>query len=142
MEFDSFYYSPYRVQSDEDDDAPVTKKYIKELNDKLDNLMASSSSHHPYSKAAIQTMVDSFVKAHEASISNATVSITASTKVCIEATAKVDKLIQYANIFLESLQGAAELNASKVTNSITKLEESSAAEKQHFASLLPGYSKG
>ncbi|KAL7605733.1 hypothetical protein Lser_V15G20072 [Lactuca serriola] len=26
MEFDSFYYSPYHVQSDEDDDAPFTKK--------------------------------------------------------------------------------------------------------------------
>ncbi|XP_052626913.1 uncharacterized protein LOC128133488 [Lactuca sativa] len=129
VEFDSFYYSPYRVQSDEDDDAPITKKHIKELNAKLGTLMASSSSHQPYS------MLDSFVKAHDASISNATAAITASTKVCTDATEKVDKLIQYANIFLESLQGATELNASKVTSSITKLEEAFAAEKQNFATL-------
>ncbi|KAL7603436.1 hypothetical protein Lser_V15G20514 [Lactuca serriola] len=111
MEFDSFYYSPYRVQNEQDDDASITKKHIKELNAKLDTLMASSSSHHPYSEAAIQTMLDSFVKAHDASISNATAAITASTK------------------------GAATLNASKVTSSITKLEEAFSAEKQNFATL-------
>ncbi|XP_023737738.1 uncharacterized protein LOC111885730 [Lactuca sativa] len=111
LEFDSFYYNPYRVQSDEDDDAPLTKKSCKELNSKLDTLMASSSSHNPNSKSAIQKMLDSFVKAHEASISRAIDAITASTK------------------------GAAELNASKVTNSITKLEEEFAAEKKIFVNL-------
>ncbi|KAL7605732.1 hypothetical protein Lser_V15G20073 [Lactuca serriola] len=86
-------------------------------------------------------MLDSFVNAHDASISNATSTITASTKVCTEATEKVDKLIQDANIFLESLQGAAELNASKVTSSITNLEKASAAEKQNFATLCQDIQK-
>ena len=44
MTFDSVYYSPYQVQSDDDDDAPVTKKHLKELHEKIDSLIASSSS--------------------------------------------------------------------------------------------------
>ncbi|KAL7616778.1 hypothetical protein Lser_V15G04431 [Lactuca serriola] len=103
--------------------------------------MASSSSHHPYSEAAIQGMVDTFIKAHEASISKATDAIAASTKVCIEATEKVDKLVHNANIFLESLQGATGLNSSKVNGTIAKLEESFAAKKQHFASLRQSIQK-
>ncbi|XP_023734159.1 uncharacterized protein LOC111882023 [Lactuca sativa] len=44
LEFDSTYFSPYRVQSDEDEDAPVTKCHLKAVNDKLDQLLSSSSS--------------------------------------------------------------------------------------------------
>ncbi|KAL7592743.1 hypothetical protein Lser_V15G34730 [Lactuca serriola] len=135
IEFDSFYYIPYHVQSGKDDDAPLTKKHLKDLNAKLDTRMASSSSHTPNSESAIQKMIDSFVIAHEASISRATEAINASTKVCTKATEKVDKLIQDANIFLESLQGAAASNSSKVTNSITKAEEAFAVEKQNFVHL-------
>lgn len=80
---DTFYYSPYRVQSDEDDDAPMTKKHLKELNENIDNMMVSSSSQDPYTEAAIQGMVDTFVKANEASNSKATAAIEASTKVYI-----------------------------------------------------------
>nr|KAJ0197850.1 hypothetical protein LSAT_V11C700361140 [Lactuca sativa] len=119
MEFDSFYNSPYRVQSYEHNDAPLTKKHLNELNAKLDTIMASSSSSNPNSKSAIQKMLDTFVKAHETSISRATAATTASTKAYIDATKK----------------GAAELNASKVTNSITNLEEAFAAEKQNFVNL-------
>ncbi|XP_023747864.1 gibberellin-regulated protein 14-like [Lactuca sativa] len=97
MEFDSFYYNPYR--------------HLKELNAKLDTLMASSSSHNPNSESAIQKRLNSFVKAHEASISHATTAITSSTK------------------------GVAKLNASKMTNSITNLEEAFATEKQNFVNL-------
>ncbi|XP_023765875.1 uncharacterized protein LOC111914352 [Lactuca sativa] len=125
----------YSVQSDEDDDAPLNKKHLKEVSAKLDTIIASSSSHTPNSESAIQKMLDSFVIAHEASISRATESINTSTKVSIEATEKVDKLIQDANILLESLQGSTASNASKVTNSITKLEEAFAAEKQNFVHL-------
>ncbi|XP_052627641.1 extensin-like [Lactuca sativa] len=44
LEFDSTYFSPYRVQSDEDDDEPVTKRHLKAVNDKIDQLLSSSSS--------------------------------------------------------------------------------------------------
>jgi len=44
MNFDSVYYSPFQVQSDEEDDAPVTKKHLRELNEKVAQLLASSSN--------------------------------------------------------------------------------------------------
>ncbi|XP_052627467.1 flocculation protein FLO11-like [Lactuca sativa] len=81
MTFDSTYYNPYRIQSDDDDDAPVTRKHIKELHEKIDNLIASSSSSRSHvTEVAIQKMVDAFTNKHEASITSATVAIDASSK--------------------------------------------------------------
>ena len=36
LEFDSTYFSPYRVQSDDDEYAPLTKRHLKAVIDKLD----------------------------------------------------------------------------------------------------------
>ncbi|XP_023745248.1 proline-rich protein 3-like [Lactuca sativa] len=108
VDMDTFYYSPYRVQSD---DAPMTKKHLKELNENIDNLIVSSSSQDLYTEAAIQGMVDTFVKANEASISKATAAIEASTK------------------------GEAELNANKVNAIVKKFIMSLETEKQHFATM-------
>ncbi|KAL7603349.1 hypothetical protein Lser_V15G18232 [Lactuca serriola] len=64
MTFDSVYYSPFQVQSDDDDDAPVTKTHLQELHDKIDLLIASSStSQSSLSEAAVQKIVDAFSKA-------------------------------------------------------------------------------
>ncbi|KAL7609412.1 hypothetical protein Lser_V15G13559 [Lactuca serriola] len=69
MNFDSVYYSPFQVQSDDDDDAPVTKRHLKELHDKIDSLIASSSTYQSsISEAAIQKIVDAFSKAQQASL--------------------------------------------------------------------------
>ncbi|XP_052627839.1 uncharacterized protein LOC128134299 [Lactuca sativa] len=85
MTFDSVYYSSYQVQSDDDDDdAPVTKKHIKEHHEKIDNLVASSSSSWSHiTEAAIQGMVETFTKAHEASINSAIVAIDASKRLVL-----------------------------------------------------------
>lgn len=54
MTYDSVYFSPFQVQSDDEDDAPVTKKHLKELNEKVDLLLASSSnSQSSLSEAAL-----------------------------------------------------------------------------------------
>ena len=136
MTFDSVYYSPYQVHRDDDDDAPVTKKHIKELHEKIDNLIASSSSSRSHvTEVAIQKMVDDFTNKQEASITSATAAIDASSKACSAATEKVKKLFKDANIFLESLQGATETNAEKVNSAITKLTTLFAIEQQNFASL-------
>ncbi|XP_052625772.1 flocculation protein FLO11-like [Lactuca sativa] len=136
MTFDSVYYSPYQVQSDDDDDAPVTKKHIKELHEKIDNLVASSSSSRSHiTEAAIHGMVDTFTKAHEASIKSATAAIDASTKAGAATTEKVEKLFRDATLFLESLQGAAESNAAKVNSVVEKLATSFKTKQNHFASL-------
>ena len=64
MTFDSVYYSPFQIQSDDDDDAPVTKRHLKELHDKIDLLIASSStSQSSLSKDVVQKIVDAFSKA-------------------------------------------------------------------------------
>ena len=45
LEFDSYYYNPYRVQSeDNDDDDPLTKRHLIDLNVNPDKLLSSSSS--------------------------------------------------------------------------------------------------
>ena len=116
MTFDSVYYSPYQMQSDDDDDAPVTKKHLKELHEKIDSLIASSSSssHSTISEAAIQGIVDTFTKAHEASINSATAAIDASTKACAAATEKVEKLFVDATSILQSLQETVDSNEKKL----------------------------
>ncbi|XP_023761201.1 uncharacterized protein LOC111909654 [Lactuca sativa] len=150
MEFDSIYFSPYRVQSDDDDDddAPVIKRQLKNLNDKLDQLLSSSSSNasEAYSEAAIKALLATFVKEHDTSISNvvkatdastsscqkASIAVEESTKDCKQATAKVEKLISYAHVFLDSLQAAAQKNAQMVNASVDNLTSSLQTEKKHF----------
>ncbi|KAL7598863.1 hypothetical protein Lser_V15G21253 [Lactuca serriola] len=141
LEFDSTYFSPYRVQSDDDDDAPITKRHLKVVTDKLDQLLSSSSAN-PYSEAALKALFSSTVKEHDTSISNATkaidastsqcqkasLAVEASTKYCKEATAKVDKLISEAQIFLDSLQATAQKNAHTVTDLVDSLKSSLKAE--------------
>lgn len=78
MYFNSIYFSPYRVKSDDDDDTPVTKKHLKAINDKLYQLL-SSSSVSAYSEAALKALFASVVKEHDTSISNAVKDIEAST---------------------------------------------------------------
>ncbi|XP_023738131.1 extensin-like [Lactuca sativa] len=116
LEFDSTYFSPYRVQSDEDDDERVTKRHLKAFNDKLDQLL-SSSSYGAYSEAALKALFSSVVQEHNASLSDAAkaidastsqchkayLAVEASTKECKEATAEFDKLVSEAHLFLDSL---------------------------------------
>ena len=116
LEFDSSYFSPYHVQSDEDEDAPVTKHHLKAVNDKLDQLLSSSSTG-AYSDATLKALFSSVVKEHDASLSavakasdastsqcqKASLAVEASTKECKDATTKVDKLVYEARLFLDSL---------------------------------------
>ncbi|XP_023735871.2 proline-rich receptor-like protein kinase PERK8 [Lactuca sativa] len=41
FDFDSTYYSGYRIPSEDDDDASVTKLHLKDIHGKLDNLLGS-----------------------------------------------------------------------------------------------------
>lgn len=92
--------------------------HVKDLNEKLDKLIASSLA---YSNIAIQTLVATLVKEHEASIAKATQVVDASTKSCKTATDYVASLISDAKLFLESLQAAAEDNANNVNATVEKL---------------------
>ncbi|KAL7584446.1 hypothetical protein Lser_V15G43419 [Lactuca serriola] len=136
MTFDSVYYSPFQVQSDDDDDAPVTKKHPKEPHEKIDSLIASSSSSQSsISEVAIQRIVDAFTKAHEASVSSATAAIVASTKACEAATEKVEKLFIDASSLLKSLQDTAEATKTKLDPIVNSLATSVASELKSFGTL-------
>ncbi|KAL7594507.1 hypothetical protein Lser_V15G29088 [Lactuca serriola] len=128
--------SPYQVQSDDDDDAPVTKKHLKELHDKIDSLIASSSaSQSTISEATIQKIVDAFSKAHQVSLDSATAAIDASTKACEAATEKVKKLFTDASSLLQSLQETAEATKTKLEPIVNQLATSIASELKSFPSL-------
>ncbi|KAL7609467.1 hypothetical protein Lser_V15G13968 [Lactuca serriola] len=136
MTFDSVYYSPFQVQSDDDDDAPVTKKHLKELHEKIDSLMASSSSSQSsISEAAIQRIVDAFTKAHDASVSLATAAIAATTKAYEAATEKVEKLFTDTSSLLMSLQETADSTKTKLEPIVHQLATLVASELKSFAAL-------
>ncbi|XP_052624904.1 uncharacterized protein LOC128132397 [Lactuca sativa] len=145
FEFDSTYFSPYRVQSDDDDDEPVTKRHLKSVNEKLDQLLSSSSSG-AYSEAALKALFSSVVTEHSATLSAVAKAIEASTSLCQqaslaveastkefkEATAKVDKLVSEAHLFLDSLQAAAAKNAQTVNASVENLQRSLQSERSNL----------
>nr|KAJ0211645.1 hypothetical protein LSAT_V11C400202070 [Lactuca sativa] len=139
--------SPYRFQSDDDEDAPPTKRHLKAVTDKLDQLLSKSSAD-PHSEAALKALFSSAIKEHDTSISNAakavdastsqcqkdSLAVEASTKYCKEVPVKVEKLVSEAQIFLDSLQTAAQKNAhsihSKVDDRLTQLEAELAVENK------------
>ncbi|KAL7601624.1 hypothetical protein Lser_V15G23907 [Lactuca serriola] len=136
MNFDSVYYSPFQVQSDEEDDAPVTKKHLKELNEKVDLLLASSSHQQSsLSEAAFQKIVDAFSRAQHDFVASATAAIEASTKACEAATEKVDKLFSDASILLKSLQESADATKTTLKPIVQQLAKFVSTELTSFATL-------
>ncbi|XP_023732336.1 flocculation protein FLO11-like [Lactuca sativa] len=127
--------------SDEDDDEPVTKRHLKAVHEKLDQLLSSSSSR-AYSEAALKALFSTVFQEHSSSLSaaakaieastsqcqQASLAVEASTKECKEATAKVDKLVSEAHLFLDSLQAEAKKNAQTVNASVDSLQRSLQSE--------------
>ncbi|XP_023747862.2 uncharacterized protein LOC111896073 [Lactuca sativa] len=145
LEFDSTYFSPFQVQSNDDDDEPVTKRHLKAVNDNLDQLLLSSS-YGAYSDVALKALFSSVVaeysatlsaaaKAIEASTSQcqqASLAVDASTKECKDATTKVDKLVSEAHLFLDSLQVVAAKKAQIVNASVENLQKSLQSERSNL----------
>ncbi|KAL7597884.1 hypothetical protein Lser_V15G24275 [Lactuca serriola] len=136
MQFDSVYFSPFQVQSDNDEEAPVTKKHLKELHEKVDLLIASSSnSQSSLSEAALQKIVDAFSRAQQASVASATAAIDASTKACEAVTEKVDKLFSDASSLLKSLQESADATKTTLEPIVQQLATFVSTELKSFATL-------
>ncbi|KAL7594699.1 hypothetical protein Lser_V15G28968 [Lactuca serriola] len=136
MTFDSVYFSPFQVQSDDDEEAPVTKKHLKELHEKVDLLIASSSnSQSSLSEAALQKIVDAFSRAQHDSVASATAAIVASTKACEAATAKVDKLFSEASSLLKSLQESADATKTMLEPIVQQLATFVSTELKSFTTL-------
>ncbi|KAL7592851.1 hypothetical protein Lser_V15G34533 [Lactuca serriola] len=136
MTFDSVYFSPFQVQSNDDEDTPVTKKHLKELHGKVDLLIASSSnSQSSLSEDALQKIVDAFSRAQHDSVASATVAVDASTKACEAATEKVDKLFSDASSLLKSLQESAAATKTTLEPIVQKLAMFISTESKSFATL-------
>ncbi|KAL7582410.1 hypothetical protein Lser_V15G45692 [Lactuca serriola] len=136
LNFDSVYYSPFQVQSDEEDDAPVTKKHLRALNEKVDQLLASSSNQQSsLSEAALQRIVDAFSRAQHDSVASATAAIDASTRACEAATEKVDKLFHDATILMQSMQESAEATKTTLEPLVNQLAQFVKTELSSFVTL-------
>ncbi|XP_052627717.1 uncharacterized protein LOC128134244 [Lactuca sativa] len=130
--------------SDDDDDELVTKCHLKVVNEKLDQLLSSSSSG-AYSEATLKALFSSVVTEHSATLSAAAeaieastsqcqqayLAVDASTKECKEATEKVDKLVSEAHLFLDSSHVAATKNAQNVNASVENLQRSLQSERSN-----------
>ncbi|CAI9277392.1 unnamed protein product [Lactuca saligna] len=124
---------PVTIPSNDDDDEPVTKRHLKAINEKLDQLLSSSTSG-AYSEAALKALFSSVVTEHSVALSSATktieastsecqqasIAVDASTKECKEAIAKVDKLVSEAHLFLDSLQAAATAKNAQTVNALVE----------------------
>ncbi|CAI9297638.1 unnamed protein product [Lactuca saligna] len=132
-------HHPYRIQSDDNDDAPVTKRHLKDLNDKLDTLIDSSSTFSSaYSEATVKSILETVLQRHESSIQNAKDDVDASTMSSKKVVDAVKSLVHDARIFLESLQGASETNSNKVNATIESLSKTFQDEQAKFDQVRSG----
>ncbi|CAI9299887.1 unnamed protein product [Lactuca saligna] len=131
LDFDTIQYSPFSVQGKSDDDAPVTQKDIWALIEKLESRIASStaSSSHVYSEAEVKSMLDTLVKEHAANLDKANKAVENSTRSCLQATEKIDKLIFETKRFMIEINTVAESNTSKVNDAIDNLNASLRKER-------------
>lgn len=120
LDFDTFDYSPFSIQEDIDDDAPLAQRHLKELNTKLDSLLASAaaSSSNSYSEATIKNLFNSLVKEHAANLDKAHKVVDDSNLLNQQTTEKVDKLISQTEVFITDLN-TAEGNTFKANEAIS-----------------------
>ncbi|XP_023734577.1 uncharacterized protein LOC111882443 [Lactuca sativa] len=82
-EYDSTYFSPYRLPTDDDIDTPFTTQHLQEIHEKPDCLLDDSKAYSGVVlKAFLETAIDQYTKAIEKS----TQAVDASTSSCKQAT--------------------------------------------------------
>ncbi|KAL7590713.1 hypothetical protein Lser_V15G41340 [Lactuca serriola] len=129
LEFDSTYFSPYRVQSDDDDDEPVTKHHLKAVNEKLDQLLSSSSSG-AYSEATLKALFSSVVQEHSASLSAGAKAIDASSSQSQQASLAVEASNKEGKE--ATAKAATKKNAQTVNAPVDNLQRSLQSERSNL----------
>lgn len=82
-EYDSTYFSPGRLQSDEDTEAPINRQHLDSIHEKLDKLLADTKAYGGVVlKAFVETAIEQYTKAMDKS----TEAINESTSLCKKAT--------------------------------------------------------
>ncbi|XP_023754897.1 uncharacterized protein LOC111903350 [Lactuca sativa] len=128
-EYDSTYFSPYRLQSDEDTDTPINRQHLQSIHEKLDKLLADNKAYGGVVlKAFVETTIDQYTQAMDKS----TDAIKESTSTCKKASANVAEVIRTTQIFIDSLKGHADTNAAKIRESVGSFSQSLKEEQQIF----------
>ncbi|KAL7611673.1 hypothetical protein Lser_V15G06133 [Lactuca serriola] len=120
-EFDSTYYSPYHLPTDQDDDAPITRQHLQTINEKLDKLLDDNKS---YSGVVLKSFLDTALEQYTESIEKSTQVVNDPSSACKKATADVVDVVHTTQIFLESLKGHDDTNAAKVQASVDSFSKS------------------
>ncbi|XP_023771707.1 flocculation protein FLO11-like [Lactuca sativa] len=97
FDFDSAYFSPYRLPTDEDEEAQVTRQQVQSLDEKLDRFLASSSK---YNDVVMKAFLDIVFEQYTGAIDKSTKAVKASTSSCKKATTDVMELVHTSHLFL------------------------------------------
>ncbi|XP_023770516.1 flocculation protein FLO11-like [Lactuca sativa] len=129
-EYVSTYFSPYRLQSDEDTEAPINHQHLASIHEKLDKLLADTQAYGGVVlKAFVETAIEQYKKK---TIDKSTDAIKESTSVCQKASADVTEVIRTTHIFLDSLKGHADTNSATLRESVASLSRSLKEEHKKF----------
>ncbi|CAI9304236.1 unnamed protein product [Lactuca saligna] len=119
--------TPKKRKSDRAVTSPAQLKKLKKPVRRL-ILQSSSDSDSDASLSAAAKAIETSTSQRQ----QASLAVDASTKECKEATAKVDKLVYEAHLFLDSLQAAAKKNAQTVNASVDNLQRSLQSERSNL----------
>ncbi|XP_023737424.1 uncharacterized protein LOC111885390 [Lactuca sativa] len=131
-EYDLTYFSPYRLPTDEDDDAPVTSQHLQSINEKLDRLLEDNKA---YSGVVLKAFLDTALEQYTECIEISTKVVDASTSSCKKASTAVTEIVQTTQIFLESLKGHADTNAAKIQDFVDSFSKSLQEEQSKFEAV-------
>ncbi|XP_023734999.1 flocculation protein FLO11-like [Lactuca sativa] len=128
-EYDSTYFSPHRLPSDEDNDAPLNSQHLQSIHEKLDRLLEDIKA---YSGVVLKAFVETAIEQYTTSIEKSTKAIDESTSSCKKATNDVTEIVHTTQIFLQSLKSHDDTSATKVQASVDSFSKSLQEESTKF----------
>ncbi|XP_023770501.1 flocculation protein FLO11-like [Lactuca sativa] len=128
-EYDSTYFGPYRLPSDEDNDDPVSSHHLQGIHDKLDRLLEDNKA---YSGVVLKAFLETAIEQYTSSIEKSTSAIDASTSSCKKALTDVTEVVHTTQIFLDSLKNHANISAVKIQASVDLFSKSLQEESTKF----------
>ncbi|XP_052627738.1 uncharacterized protein LOC128134252 [Lactuca sativa] len=131
-DYDSLYYSPYRIPTDNDPDAPVTSQHIQDINEKLDRLLADSKA---YGSVVLKAFLETAIKQYTDAIDKSTKAVDKSATSCSKATKEVTEVVHTTQIFLDSLKAHTDTNAAKYQASVDSFSKTLQDETTKFEAL-------
>lgn len=126
-------FIPFAIhQTSDDDGAPMTRGQFKQLNEKLDSILASSQSASNYESMlkSYRATIEMLTKVNEKVLEESTKAIQASEKTISETTAKVEKLHDEVMKFMVEFRCSSDENTENVNKVITSLVSTLQTKKE------------